>query len=250
MCWVTDMFFWLTPDILMLLGKGLGLTLVLTLATGLLSLVIGVLVGLGRLQGRRWLNWPATVFVETFRNIPALVLVIFFAFALPNAFPPPARRALFFNNPLMAWLGTAAGLLTPWYVAGGALGLTLNTAAYIAELFRAGVGTLAREQVEAARSMGASWPAVYRVILVPGGLRAAFPAITSRLIHNMKNTALLSFVSVPEFYGSITIAVSRSFLAVEFLLLAAAVYLALSAAMSLGLQGVEHLLFPRYREGQ
>ena len=185
------MFYWLTPQILMLLGKGLLLTIILTLITGLLSLGTGILVGLGRLQRSRAVTLPAMVFIETFRNIPALVLIVFFAFALPNAFAPSLRRTLFFDNLAMQWLGAMTGLSIPWYAVGGALGLTLNTAAYVAELFRAGVGTLAREYVDAALSMGASWRVIYRRILIPGGLRAAFPAITSRLIHNMKNTALL-----------------------------------------------------------
>ncbi|RME74326.1 MAG: ABC transporter permease subunit [Chloroflexi bacterium] len=237
----------LQPAVVALLGKGLALTIALTVITSVLATCLGVLVGLGRLQGRRWLSVPAAVFVETFRNIPALVLVVFFAFALPNAFAPPLRRALFFDNPITHALAALTGLLAPWYLLGGALGLTLNTAAYIAELFRAGVGTVAREHVDAARSMGASWGVVYRKLLIPGGLHAAHPAITSRLIHNMKNTALLSFVSVPDFYGAVLTAISRSFQAIEFLLLAAAVYLVLSLGMSAGLQAAARKLFPTPR---
>jgi His/Glu/Gln/Arg/opine family amino acid ABC transporter permease subunit len=239
------MFNWLTPEILAILGKGLWFTLVLTLVTSLLAMVIGVLVGSLRLWGARWLVWGSTLFVETFRNIPALVLIIFFAFAFPNAFAPPSRQALFFDNGFINWLGRVAGLSIPWYALAAALGLTLNTAAYIAELFRAGVSTLPREQVDAARSMGASWGTIFRVILIPGGLRAAYPAITSRLIHNMKNTALASIVAVPEFFNSVTMAINRSFMAIEFLTLAAILYLALAAGMTLGLRWLERWLYPR-----
>ena len=89
---------------------------------------------------------------------------------------------------------------------------------------------------------------IFRVILIPGGLRAAYPAISSRLIHNMKNTALAAFVSVPEFFNSITTAITRSFLAIEILALAAVVYLALSIGMSLGLRRLERRLYPSIQE--
>lgn len=239
------MFNGLTPEILAILGKGLWFTLVLTLVTSLLAMVVGVLVGSLRLWGAGWLAWGPTLFIETFRNIPALVLIIFFAFAFPNIFAAPSRQVLFFDNGFINWLGQVTGLSIPWYGLAATLGLTLNTAAYIAELFRAGVGTLPREHVDAAQSMGASWGTIFRVILVPGGLRAAYPAMTSRLIHTMKNTALASIVAVPEFFNSVTMAITQSFRAIEFLTLAAILYLALAAAMALGLRWLERCLYPR-----
>jgi His/Glu/Gln/Arg/opine family amino acid ABC transporter permease subunit len=235
----------LTPETLTILGQGLWFTLVLTLVTSLLAMVVGVLVGSLRLWGAGWLAWGPTLFIEIFRNIPALVLIIFFAFAFPNAFAAPSRQTLFFDNGFISWLGQVTGLSIPWYGLAAVLGLTLNTAAYIAELFRAGVGTLPREHIDAARSMGASWGTIFRVILVPGGLRAAYPAITSRLIHNMKNTALASIVAVPEFFNSVNRAITQSFMAIEFLTLAAILYLALAVGMALGLRWLKRWLYPR-----
>ncbi len=207
---------WLTPEILALLSGGLWLTVGLTIITTLLSVSVGVLVGSLRLLNRPWSKLPAVLFVETFRNIPALVLIIFWAFAFPNAFPVQTRQALFFDNAVMDGLTDITGLPVPWYALAAAFGLTLNTAAYIAELFRAGVGTIAQEHVDAAQTMGASSLTIFQAILIPGGLRAAYPAITSRLIHNLKNTALASFVSVPELFNSIHTAITRSFMAIEF----------------------------------
>jgi polar amino acid transport system permease protein len=235
----------LTPEILAILGQGLWFTLALTLVTSLFAMVVGVLVGSLRLWGTGWLAWGPTLFIETFRNVPALVLIIFFAFAFPNVFAASSRQALFFDNGFINWLGQVTGLSIPWYGLAATLGLTLNTAAYIAELFRAGVGTLPREHIDAAQSMGASWGTIFRVILVPGGLRAAYPAITSRLIHNMKNTALASIVAVPEFFNSVSKAITQSFMAIEFLTLAAILYLALAAGMALGLRWLKRWLYPR-----
>ncbi len=241
---------WLTPETVNLLIKGLWLTLWLTLITSVLSLAMGVGIGALRIWGRRRASLPAAIFVETFRNIPALVLIIFFAFAVPNAFPAHLRQTLFFNNSFINATGSISRLPVPWYALAAALGLTLNTAAYIAELFRAGVGTIAGEHVDAARSMGASWPTIFRAILIPGGLKAAYPAISSRLIHNFKNTALVSFVAVPEFFNSISTAINRTFMAIEFLTLAAVVYLALSIGLSAGLRRLERYLYPAPSSGR
>ena len=240
----------MTPEILALLRHGLRLTVLLTIITSLLSVGLGLFVGSLRLSGKRWVVLPATLFVETFRNIPALILIIFWAFAFPNAFSPEVRNFLFFNNALMLGLADLTGLSVPWYAIAAILGLTLNTSAYIAELFRAGVGTIAAEHVEASRTMGASSATIFRLILVPGGVRAAYPAISSRLIHNMKNTALASFVAVPELFNSILTAITRSFLATELLALAALVYLALALGMSWGLQWLERFLYPGRRVPQ
>jgi len=232
-------FDWLTTETLQLLLQGLALTLVLTAITSPLALAIGVAIGALRLSKRRGLRCLAAAYVDVLRNIPALVLIILWAFALPNLFPVEMRRVMFFDNWLMEHLQIWSGLSVPYYTLAAALALTLNTSAYLAELFRAGVGTIAQEHIDTARSLGALQRVVFARILVPQGLRAVFPAISTRLIHNMKNTALAAFVSTPEFFHSTQTAISRSFRAVEFLLLAAAVYLSLSLLLTLLLRWIE-----------
>lgn len=69
-------------------------------------------------------------------------------------------------------------------------------------------------------------------VLLPDAVRAAFPAITTRLVHNMKNTALASFVAVPELFHAMQAAITESFRATEFLTLTAVMYLALAMAMA------------------
>lgn len=221
---------WLSPEIARLLLSGLGVTVVLTLITSVAAFILGVGVGWLRISAFPLLRSLASGYVEVFRNVPALVAVVFWAYALPNAFDPATRRALFFDNPWISGLGSLTGLSIPYYAVGAAIGLTLNTSAYIAELFRAGVGTLAREHWEAARSLGASPIRAFLSLVLPHGLRAAAPALITRLVHNMKNTALASFVAVPEFFKATQTAITRSFYAVELLLLASVVYWLLSGS--------------------
>jgi len=241
------MFDFLTPEVLRLLLRGLYFTVVLTAVTSMLSLVAGVLVGALRLWGQKTAAYFAGVYIEIFRNIPALVLIIFFAFAVPNMFSQQLRQSLFFNNILVEWAGVITGLSLPYYALAGIVALTLNTSAYLAELFFSFLGTIPQEHVDAARSLGATQRVVLWQILVPQGLRAAYPAITTRLIHNMKNTALVSFVAVPEFFHSTQAVITRTFLAVEFLILAAAVYLVLSLTFSWFLTSIGRRLDSRPR---
>lgn len=233
---------WLTPETRDLLADGLMVTVVLTLITSVASFVVGVAVGTLRLTDNRVLRYSAGVFIEVFRNIPALIQIIFWAFAFPSIFSADVRRAIFFDNFLVDGLGALTGLSVPYYGLAACLGLVLNTSAHLAELFRAGVGTLPREQVDAARSLGAGRRAVFWSILLPDGVRAAFPAMTTRLIHNMKNTALVSFVAVPELFHAVQASITETFRATELLTLAAVMYLALAMAMSGVLRQIDQLL--------
>ena len=230
---------WLTPDLLNLLLQGLLLTVVLTAVTAALALILGVAAGTMRISGNRFAGALAVLHVETHRNLPALVLMIIWAFALPNLFPAELRRSIFFDNAFLNWLSSWSGLSLPYYTLAAGVALILNTSAYLAELFRAGVGAIPQQHVDAARTLGASRLKLFWTVLLPQGLRTSFPAISTRLIHHLKNTALAAFVATPEFFHSAQTAITRTFLALEFLMLAAVVYLLLAFAFSALLRWVE-----------
>ena len=230
---------WLSPDLLYLLLRGLLLTVVLTAVTAGLALVVGIAAGTMRLSGNRLVAGLAVLHVEMHRNMPALVLMIIWAFALPNLFPAEMRRGLFFDNEFLNWISRWSGLSLPYYTLAAGVALVLNTSAYLAELFRAGVGAIPQQHVDAARTLGASRLELFRQLLLPEGLRTAFPAISTRLIHHLKNTALAAFVATPEFFHSAQTAITRTFLALEFLVLAALVYLLLAFVFSGLLRWVE-----------
>ncbi len=230
---------WFTPDLFNLLMQGLLLTVALTAVTAALALILGVAAGTMRISGNRFAAGLAVLHVETHRNLPALVLMIIWAFALPNLFPSELRRSLFFDNAVLNWISGWSGLSLPYYTLAAGVALILNTSAYLAELFRAGVGAIPQQHVDAARTLGASRLKLFWRVLLPQGLRTAFPAISTRLIHHLKNTALAAFVATPEFFHSAQTAITRTFLALEFLMLAAIVYLLLAFAFSAVLRWVE-----------
>ena len=233
---------WFDGALIEVFVRGLWLTILLTVVTSLLSMLLGVGVGMLRLSQRRWMRLLGAIHVEIHRNVPALVLIIFWAFAIPNLFPTGVRQQLFFDNGVINWLGDLAGVPLVYYALAAVIALTLNTSAYIAELFRAGVGTIERDVIEGARTLGASKRVIFARFLLPLGIRAAFPAIATRLIHNMKNTSLAALVSVPELFHSMQTGISLTFRALELLLVVAVIYLLLSICMSALFKWIEQVL--------
>jgi glutamate transport system permease protein len=134
-----------------------------------LALILGFLLGVGRLSPQRAIRWPCAVIVEIFRAVPVLIMMIFayFLFALYDVFPSK-QLAL-------------AGVVT---------GLTLYNGAVIAEIVRSGVGSLPRGQSEAASALGLSWGQTMRSILLPQAIASMLPVLISQLVVVLKDTAI------------------------------------------------------------
>ncbi len=147
-------------------------TLRLFAICAVIGLSLGLAVGLARYSKRRGVNWPATAFVEFFRNTPVLVQILWFYFALPILLP-------FEVSPLVA----------------AALGISLNSAAFSAEIYRAGIQGIERGQWEAGRALGMTQAQALRRIILPQALRRMLPALTNRGIEIFKMTTLASAVA-------------------------------------------------------
>jgi len=134
-----------------------------------LALILGLLLGVGRLSPIRAIRWPCAVIVEIFRAIPVLIMMIFayFLFALYGVFPSK-QLAL-------------AGVVT---------GLTLYNGAVIAEIVRSGVGSLPRGQSEASSALGLRWGQTMRSILLPQAITSMLPVLISQLVVVLKDTAI------------------------------------------------------------
>lgn len=230
---------WLSAEHVNALVDGVILTVVLAVGTGAVAFVLGVAAAMMRLSGSALLRTLGGTFVEVFRNVPALIQIIFWAFAFPSLFPAEVRPEIFFDNLVWDRLGSITGLPLPYYAVAACIGLVMNTGAHLAELFRAGVGTIPASRVAAARTLGAGRWTVFWTIILPDGVRAAYPAIATRLVHNMKNTALVSFVAVPDLFHAMQGAISESFRATELLTLTAIVYLALAGLFGAALRVVD-----------
>ena len=140
-----------------------------------LGLTGGLVMGMLRYSKSRWVSYPSMLYVEVFRNTPVLVQIIWFFFALP----------------------VVTGVeVTPFVAA--ALGITLNTIAFSAEVFRGGIQSIEREQWEAGKAIGMSYAQTMRRVILPQALKRMLPPLTSRGIEVFKMSTLASVVAYPE----------------------------------------------------
>ncbi len=155
--------------------RGLIVTIELWLPSILLGLTFGLLLALARLSKSTLLRLPSLFYIELFRDTPVLIQLIWFFYAFP----------------------ILIGLqMTPFEAA--LLGLTLNTSAYSAEIFRGGIQSIARGQWEGAKALGMSYANVLRRIILPQVFRRMLPAFTNRAIEVAKMSSLASVLSVHE----------------------------------------------------
>ncbi|AWB22028.1 amino acid ABC transporter permease [Methylobacterium currus] len=155
--------------------RGLLVTVQLWVPAMSAGLALGLLLGLARLSRSGWIAEPALGAVELFRGTPVLIQLIWFFYAFPIV------------------IGVQ---LSPFVAA--LLGLTLNTAAYCAEIFRGGIQSVPKGQFEGARALGMTRAQVMRRVILPQVLRRMLPAFTNRAIELAKVTSLASVLSVHE----------------------------------------------------
>ena len=185
-----------------ILLSGLVQTLLLSAMVVPLGLAGGVALALLSTARSPWVRWPLMAWVDVFRSLPPLVLLVFVYAGLPFA-----------------------GLeVSPWGAV--AIGFFLNTGAYYGEILRAGIESVPAGQVEAARSTGLSRGQAMAWVVLPQALRITVPPLTNRTIAITKNTALASVVAVPEILGAAQAGVSFGFNPTP-LTLGAAAYLVL-----------------------
>jgi polar amino acid transport system permease protein len=154
---------------------GVAITLAYTIGTIFLGLLLGLLIGLGRLSGLWLVNAPLVAFIEVFRCTPLLVQMIWFYYALPRLT----------GIELSKW--TTATLVLSFY-----------TAAFYAEIFRGGIVSIERGQWDAARAIGLSSWQMMRLVILPQAVRRMVPPFMNQSIIQLKNTSLVSVITVPD----------------------------------------------------
>lgn len=156
---------------------GLAGTLTAAAISVVLAMIVGILLGVGRLSAAAWIRWPCSVIVEFFRAVPVLLMMLF-TFALYAHYEvfPPERYAL-------------AAVVTA---------LMLYNGAVVAELVRSGVFSLPKGQSEAAMAIGLSGSKTMRLVLLPQAITAMLPAIVGQLVVILKDTALGYIITYEE----------------------------------------------------
>lgn len=158
----------------------------------LLSLVIGVIMAVGRLSPVPAARLVATGYIETFRATPLLLLITFVFFGAGRIDTAWANHV-----PLLSYFfDDAQGDLTP--EASGIVALTLYNSAIVAEIVRAGIGSIPRGIIEASRTLGLGYLQSMRYVAVPMALRRMAPGLVSQLITLFKDTSLVALIAVLE----------------------------------------------------
>jgi ectoine/hydroxyectoine ABC transporter permease protein EhuD len=207
------------PDLL----RGALISVELTLSVMALSLVFGLIVALARLSRVAPVRTAATVYVEVIRGTPCMLQLFYIYFVLP-----------------------AFGIRVGPFAA-GVVGLTVNYAAYLSEVYRAGIQAVARGQVEAALALGMSRRKMMRLVILPQALRIVVPPLGNYFISLFKDTALASTITVKELIFSGQIIAATNFQYFTIFTIAGMIYLALSYPGSLGVQYLERRMRIGYR---
>jgi polar amino acid transport system permease protein len=202
-----------------LLAQGLVNTLSLTGAALAFGIPLGLVLALMRLSTRAWLTWPAGFVIEFFRTTPPLVQLFWFFFALPILVRVE---------------------MTPYVAA--VLTFSIQSSAFFAEVFRAGIVSVERGQWEAARALGMSRPQTLRRVVLPQAVKRMIPAFLERAIELLKTTTLVATISYADLLFQANEVAQKTFRPLEVFTVAALAYFVLIFAASLVVQQVERRL--------
>lgn len=188
-------------NIFLFVRDGLLVTVILTLSSFVLIMGVGVLGGLGRISGNRAIRFVASLYVEVVRGIPLLVQLMWWYFAAPvviqaigNALDITALAQYRANAIFLAIMG-----------------LVVCYGAYMSEIFRAGITSIHRGQMEAARSLGMNYLQSMRHVILPQAMRVVLPPVGNEFIMLLKDTSLVSVVAVADLTRR-----GREFMAIHF----------------------------------
>jgi len=215
-------------------AAGLGITIRVTVAAYALAIVIGLVVGLARVSSNRIVLNVASFYVEIVRGAPILVLLMYIAFVVV----PLGVSAI---NALGGWLLENAGFglaLTQFKTRNFpnevrvVVALAFAYGAFESEVFRAGIQSIERGQMEAARALGMNYIQAMWHIILPQAIRRILPALGNDFIAMLKDSSLVSILAVEELLFRAQLVGRQNFRSLETLLIAAAIYWVLTMVFS------------------
>ena len=198
-----------------LLLKGTWITVQLSLTATLLGLVVAIFCAWGKTGGPGWLRFLINAYIEVIRNTPFLVQLFFFFFALPSIG--------------LRWSPYTAALTA----------MVVNLGAYAAEIVRAGIESIPKGQMEAARSIGMSSGLAMRTVVLPQAVVRMIPPLGNEFIALIKNSALVSLLTIHDLMHEGQKIISVSYRSLEVYLAIAVVYFILTGVTSLVLRRTE-----------
>jgi polar amino acid transport system permease protein len=202
-------------NILVFVSDGIAVTVILTLVSFVFIIVVGIIGGLGRIAKNPVIHLIATLYVEIIRGIPLLVQLIWWYFAAPIAIKTIGSWVNF--QPMAEYQSNAIFLAI--------MGLVICYGAYMSEIFRAGIQSISKGQIEAARSQGMTYMQAMRYVILPQAVKVVLPPVGNEFIMLMKDTSLVSVVAVADLTRRGREFMSTHFNPIEVWTLIALVYL-------------------------
>ena len=194
---------------------GLHYTVLLSVTAILISVAVGLLVALPGLSDNRYLRGFNRVYVEFVRAVPILVLILWVYYGLPDL---DIRIALFWS---------------------GALALAIGESAFLAEVFRGGIQSVPRGQIEAAKAISLNYADTMRYVILPQAIRRILPALGNQFIYVVKMSALVSIIGAPELTRKANELIVTEYRALEIYTVLALEYLVLVLILSAGVRWLE-----------
>ncbi|GAB4450512.1 MAG: amino acid ABC transporter permease [Anaerolineae bacterium] len=225
---------------------GLITTIQVTLTAYAIAITIGLLTGLARVSKNPVIYNIATLYVQVMRGVPILVTLLYTAFVVTpwaitviNSLGTSLAAAglLPVENPL-----TALNIRKVDFVARAIIALAISYGAFSAEIFRAGIESIGRGQMEAARSLGMSYFQAMRYIILPQAVRRVLPPLGNDFIAMLKESSLVSALGVRDITQLGKLYASSSFRYLETYTAVAFLYLSMTIVLSLGVKAMERKL--------
>ena len=192
-----------------LLLTGAAVTVQITALSVLIGIIIGLFVGIARISTYRVVHLIAAVYVDFLRGTPLLVQIFLVYFALPVV---TGQRI----DPFVAAIAACS----------------INSSAYVAEIFRAGIQSIDAGQMEAGRSLGMTWAQTMRYIIVPQAARRVIPPLGNEFIALLKDSSLVSVIGFEELTRRGQLIIARTYASLEIWLCVAIIYLVMTVSIS------------------
>jgi len=230
-------------DILGTLIAGVKLTVIVTIVAFILSIIIGLLTAFGQMSKNVVIKNLATLYVQVVRGIPVLVLIFYTALVI-------VPLGIELINALGAWLAgigvlEAENVLTSLtsrdvdFVIRGILALAINYGAFSSEVFRSGIQSIEKGQLEASRALGLNWTKTMRLVVLPQAIRRIMPPLGNDFISMLKESSLVSVLGVKEITLQGKQYAAASFLYPQTYNVVAFLYLSMTLILSIGVKFME-----------
>ena len=188
--------------------SGLGVTIALALLSFAIAMVIGIIFGMFSVSPYKWLRWTAEIFVDVIRGIPLMILAAFIFWGIPNLIESMTGH----QSPINDFLA-------------GTIALSLNAAAYIAEIVRGGIQAVPDGQMEASRSLGISYSKTMRKIILPQATKLMLPNFVNQFVIALKDTTIVSAIGLVELFQTGKIIIARNYQSFKMYAILAVFYL-------------------------